>query len=56
VAPVYVRLHVIAYQLNSGFKTKNGFCLALRKTAESVIRSETLLFSTKCTICPSEEH
>jgi hypothetical protein len=56
VARVYVRLYVMAYQLNSGFTTQNGFCLALRNAVESVIRSETLLCNTKCTTCPSEEH
>ena len=52
---VYVRLHVMAYQLNSGFITQNGFRIALRNAVKSVIRSETLLSNTKCTICQSEE-
>ena len=50
------RLHMMAQQLNSGFITHNGFSLALRNIAESVTLSEKLLFNTKSTICPSEEH
>lgn len=56
MARVCVRLHMMAQQLNSGFITYNGFCLALRNTAESVTLSEKLLSSTKCTICTYEEH